>query len=245
MGFFLQVFSLFVTTRVVLAQLGLPNGFLSFTTPTFSVQLVKDSQTLYSLKPRSGAGTFDFIPGDEMTARQNNGQYHLGDITFRARKVGSTAWVSGDSATTRHAVTALTATGSTLAAANLTPTLPSTSPLSITRRWVLQNNVLQLLFDVTNSQTTAVEIGALGIPLEFNNVSPFCHNHLFYLLTAGNRFVRFSLIVLLHKQTNSAVSLTHIQDRMQATFRSPLFSAPLRLSLFCLLVNLPSRDGGF
>jgi hypothetical protein len=31
--------------------------------------------------------------------------------------------------------------------------------------------MLQLLFDVTNSQTSAVETGALGIPLEFNNVS--------------------------------------------------------------------------
>lgn len=169
MGFFLQVFSVFLTTQVALGQLGLPDGFLSLTTPTFSVQLVKDSQTLYSLKPQSS--TFDFIPGDKMTARQSNGQYHLGDITFRARKVGSTAWVSGDSATARRTVTPLTATGSTLAAANLAPTLPSTSLLSITRRWVLQNNVLQLLFDVTNSQTTAVEIGALGIPLEFNNVN--------------------------------------------------------------------------
>lgn len=160
--------SILLAATVVQAQLGLPNGFLSFTTPTFSVQLVKDSQTLYSLKP--AGSTFDFIPGDKMTQRQNNGQYHLGDITFRARKVGSTAWISGDSATTRRAVTALAVSGTTLAAANLAPTLPSTSLLSITRRWVLQNNVLQLLFDVTNSQTVAVEIGSLGIPLEFNNV---------------------------------------------------------------------------
>jgi hypothetical protein len=29
---------------------------------------------------------------------------------------------------------------------------------------------IQLLFDVTNSQTVAVEIGSLGAPLEFNNV---------------------------------------------------------------------------
>ncbi|KAF8079162.1 hypothetical protein FPV67DRAFT_1404202 [Lyophyllum atratum] len=153
---------------LVSAQLGLPNGLLPFTTPTFSLQLVKDSQTLYSLKP--AGSSFDFIPGDKMTQRQNNGQYHLGDITFRARKVGSTAWVSGDSSTARRPVTALAVSGTTLAAANLAPTLPSTSLLSITRRWVLQNNVLQLLFDVTNSQTTAVEIGALGIPLEFNNI---------------------------------------------------------------------------
>ncbi|KAG6857298.1 hypothetical protein H0H87_006491 [Tephrocybe sp. NHM501043] len=157
-----------LTGNLAGAQLGLGNGFLNLTSPRFSIQLVKDSQTLYSLKPTGSS--FDFIPGDMMTKRQNNGQYHLGDITFRARTVGSTTWVSGNTATTRRPVTPLTASGSTLAAANLAPTLPSNSLLSITRRWVVQNNVLQLLFDVTNSQSTSVEIGALGIPLEFNNI---------------------------------------------------------------------------
>ncbi|KAJ8093585.1 hypothetical protein PM082_020443 [Marasmius tenuissimus] len=161
--------SLIVHGQYVAGQLGLPNGFLSFSTPSFSVQLVKDSQTLYSLKPRTGGGP-DFVPQDVMTKRQNNGQYHLGDITFRARKVGSTAWVSGDSASARRPVTALSVSGNTLAAANLAPTLPSGSLLSITRRWVLTNDQLELLFDVTNSQTTAVEIGSLGAPLEFNNI---------------------------------------------------------------------------
>jgi hypothetical protein len=160
--------------NVALAQLGLPNGLLSLKTSKFSMQLVKDSQTLYSLKTLSGG--FDFIPGDKMTQRQGNGQYHLGDITFRARLVGSKNWISGDSAAARHPVHALPASGSTLAAAHLAPTLPSNSLLSITRRWVLTKDasnqeMLQLLFDVTNSQKFAVEIGALGIPLEFNNVS--------------------------------------------------------------------------
>jgi hypothetical protein len=163
---------LFTCANVVSGQLGLPNGFLSFNTSSFNVQLVKDSQTLYSLKP-IGGGSFDFIPADKMTARQNNGQRHLGDITFRARTVGTTAWISGDSSTTRKAVTALPVSGTTIAAANLTPTLPTTSLLNITRRWVVANNQLELYFDVTNSKTTAVEIGALGAPLEFNNVSSF------------------------------------------------------------------------
>ncbi|KAG6820154.1 hypothetical protein H0H93_004736 [Arthromyces matolae] len=156
------------TGGFVAAQLNLSDGFLNFTTPAFSVALVKDSQTLYSLRP--AGSTFDFIPGDMMSKRSSNGQYHLGDLTFRARKVGSTAWISGDTSTTRKKLTALSASGGTLAAANLSPTLPSSSLLNVTRRWVVQNNVLQLLFDVTNSQTTAVEIGALGMPLEFNNI---------------------------------------------------------------------------
>ncbi|KAF7345711.1 hypothetical protein MVEN_01591100 [Mycena venus] len=148
--------------------LGLADGFLSFNTSTFSMQLVKDSQTLYSLSP--AGSTFDFIPTDMMTARDNNGNYHLGDITFRARKVGTTAWISGDSSTARKKLTAAPVSGSTLAAANLSPTLPTTSLLNITRRWVSDSLGIQLLFDVTNSQTVAVEIGSLGAPLEFNNI---------------------------------------------------------------------------
>lgn len=150
--------------------LGLSHGFLSFNTSTFAVQLVKDSQTLYSLKPRSVTTGFDFIPADQMTARQGNLNYHLGDITFRVRKVGSTPWVTGDSSAARVTVNPLPASGSTFAAADLSPTLPSDSLLNITRRWVFENNQLELLFDVQNSQSVAVEIGSLGAPLEFNNV---------------------------------------------------------------------------
>lgn len=160
--------------------LGLQDGFISLDTPQFSVQLVKDSQTLYSLKPKNGSSGFDFVPSDQMSARQYNSNYHLGDITFRARTVGSTAWVSGDTSTSRQTVTALSASGSTLAAANLAPTLPSNALLNITRRWVLSNGTLKLLFDVTNSKNTSVEIGSLGAPLEFNNVCLLryeCMNH--------------------------------------------------------------------
>jgi hypothetical protein len=151
------------------AQLGLSDGFTSFQTSAFSMQLVKDSQTLYSLMP-SGS-TFNFIPSDKMSLRQANGRYHLGDITFRARQAGSSNWVSGDTSTNRHTLTPLSVSGNTLAAANLAPTLPSGSLLNITRRWVNQNGQVQLLFDVKNSQNVAVEIGSLGAPLEFNNVN--------------------------------------------------------------------------
>ncbi|KAF8167585.1 hypothetical protein B0H34DRAFT_23059 [Crassisporium funariophilum] len=150
--------------------LGLADGFLSFNTSTFAVQLVKDSQTLYSLKPRASGSAFDFIPADKMSLRQSNGNYHLGDVTFRVRKSGSTTWVNGDTSSSRRPVTALPAVAPVLAAANLSPTLPSNSLISITREWVLQDNQLQLLFLIKNSQTVPVEIGALGLPLEFNNI---------------------------------------------------------------------------
>jgi hypothetical protein len=44
------------------AQLGLADGFSTFNTTAFNVQLVKDSQTLYSLSP--AGSTFNFIPTD-------------------------------------------------------------------------------------------------------------------------------------------------------------------------------------
>ncbi|KAL4250271.1 Protein of unknown function DUF5695 [Abortiporus biennis] len=166
----LLISSVLLSANGQTATLGLADGFVSFNTPSFSVQLVKDSQTLYSLKPGNGSGTFDFIPADMMSQRQYNGNVHLGDISFRARVVGSTSWISGDSFSSRKAVTPLPISGSTLAAANLAPTIPSNSLLNITRRWVVQNGTLELLFDVTNSQKTSVEIGALGAPLEFNNI---------------------------------------------------------------------------
>ena len=148
--------------------LGLSDGFIPFDTPTFTVQLVKDSQTLYSLSTKNGSG-FNFIPTDQMSLRQYNGNYHLGDITFRVRTVGSEAWVQGDSSAARHTVIPLTPSGSTVASSDLASTLPS-SPLNITRRWAVDNGAFQLLFDVTNTANSSVEIGSLGAPLEFNNV---------------------------------------------------------------------------
>ncbi|KAF7329849.1 hypothetical protein MKEN_00248300 [Mycena kentingensis (nom. inval.)] len=156
------------TVRAQNGTLGLSDGFVTFNTSIFNVQLVRDSQTLYSLTPKGS--TFNFIPTDQMTARANNLNYHLGDLTFRARRVGTTAWISGDTTSARRKLTPNAVSGTTLASASLAPTLPTTSLLTITRRWVSDANGIQLLFDVTNSQTSAVEIGALGAPLEFNNI---------------------------------------------------------------------------
>ncbi|EJD01001.1 uncharacterized protein FOMMEDRAFT_21464 [Fomitiporia mediterranea MF3/22] len=151
--------------------LGLSDGFTTFETPSFSFTIVNDSQTAYSIRPGGQTGSFDFLPYDVMSKRDSDGQYHLGDITFRARIAGSNSnWSSGDSSQARKKVTALPTSGNTLAAADLSPTLPSNSLLNITRRWVLNDSHLQLLFDVSNAQSRAVEIGALGADLEFNNI---------------------------------------------------------------------------
>ena len=150
--------------------LGLADGFTTFSTPGFSLSIVKDSQTAYSLRPNGENSTFDFIPYDVMNKRDNDGQYHLGDVTFRARIAGTSAWQNADSSAARAKVISLPVSGDTLAAADLAPTLLSDSLLNITRRWVVKSDHLQLLFDVKNPQSSPVEVGALGAPLEFNNV---------------------------------------------------------------------------
>ncbi|PPR01779.1 hypothetical protein CVT24_001802 [Panaeolus cyanescens] len=130
----LQSFLLCVS--VAYAQtLGLGNGFITKNTTIFNIALVKDSQTLFSLTPNKNPA-FDFIPSDEMTFRQGNGNYHLGDITFRARTVGSNNWISGDTSTDRRPVTAFPPSGSVFAASNLTPTLSVDSPLNIVRHGI-------------------------------------------------------------------------------------------------------------
>ncbi|TRM60262.1 hypothetical protein BD626DRAFT_549885 [Schizophyllum amplum] len=162
-----NLLSLLGAAGVAHAQLGLGNGTLDFTTPAFTVSLVRDSQTLYSLVNSAG---FDYVPGDVMANRSSNGQYHLGDITFRARLEGASAWTEGDSAAARAPVAVIPGDADTLAAANLSPTLGGDPILNITRRWVQDGDGIKLLFDVVNSQDSAVEIGALGAPLEFNNI---------------------------------------------------------------------------
>src|SRR6185369_9366671 len=91
--------------------LGLTNGFIDLDTPDFKIQLVKDSQTIAALEPKGVPGydytpggrgrrgqqntnapihqAFDFTPNDQMTNRQADRFYHLGDLTFRVREAGA------------------------------------------------------------------------------------------------------------------------------------------------------------
>jgi hypothetical protein len=148
--------------------LGLEQGYSDFDTPDFKLKLVKSSQTIAALQPK-GAGTFDFTPADRLERRQSDGFHHLGDLTFRLRS-GTEAWKDYDTAAARKPVLPISTSGDMLAAADLTPTLPADSPIQITRSWVLDNGRLSLRFDLKNKGTTPVQIGALGIPVVFNNM---------------------------------------------------------------------------
>jgi len=147
----------------------LGEGTIDLDTPEFTLTLVRSSQTVAALKPKGTEG-FDFTPGDLLISRSHDGYFHLGDITLRLRTGGSGEWRNYSTAAARTPVTILPASESILAASDLTPTLPDDFPLRITRSWVLESGKLILRFEMKNKSTETVQIGALGIPMIFNNV---------------------------------------------------------------------------
>jgi hypothetical protein len=147
----------------------LEQGTLTLDTPDFTVTLVKSSQTIASLRSKRGGG-FDFTPGDLLAARSRNGYYHLGDLDLRLRVGTKGPWTGYSTAQARIPVAALPAPPSALASADLAPTLPPDIPLGITRSWLLEGGRLVLRFELTNRGSRPVQVGALGIPMVFNNV---------------------------------------------------------------------------
>jgi len=143
-------------------------GTIELDTPEFKLKLVRASQTAAALEPKVAPG-FDFTPADQLEARSGDGFFHLGDLTLRLRQAGASDWKSYSTAAARKPVTALAAGGETLAAADLAATLPNDIPLQIVRTWALENGRLVLRFVLRNKSKSPVEIGALGIPLVFNN----------------------------------------------------------------------------
>jgi hypothetical protein len=181
-GFFfaLVVSTVFWTAPIISAQQPEPKkpatpgpmldqGIVNYDSPDFTLSLVRSSQTIAALKPK-GADGFDFTPGDLLTARSQNGFFHLGDITLRLRTAGSSDWKNYSTAAARVPVHALPASTPVLAEADLASTLPADFPLHLTRAWATEDGKLVLRFTLTNNSAKAVEIGALGIPMIFNNV---------------------------------------------------------------------------
>jgi hypothetical protein len=148
--------------------LGLEQGVDDIDTPDFNLQLVRASQTVAALEPKTAIG-FDFTPYDQLEARSRDGFYHLGDLNLRIRIGESGQWLSISTAAARKPVKALETSSQILAAADLSHTLPEDCPLQITRTWALDNGKLILRFDLRNKTEQPVQIGALGIPLIFNN----------------------------------------------------------------------------
>jgi len=147
----------------------LAQGRITLDTPEFTLDLVRSSQTVAGLKPKA-APAFDFTPGDLIVERSKDGYYHLGDLNLRVRIGSSDEWKNYSTAVVRQPVIALPAAGAVLAAADLSPTLPADIPLQISRTWALEEGKLVLRFALKNKTRESVQVGALGIPMVFNNV---------------------------------------------------------------------------
>ncbi|MGO4911720.1 DUF5695 domain-containing protein [Leeuwenhoekiella sp. W20_SRS_FM14] len=150
------------------STLGLEKGFESYETAHFILKLVKASQTVASLAPKSNPD-FDFTPGERLELRSKDGLYQLGDINFRLRNTDSLTWRSYSTAVKRKAVTPVNKEG-TLAAANLSATLADDLPLDVIRYYALDKEDLILGFEFKNTTNFNIELGALGVPMVFNNI---------------------------------------------------------------------------
>ena len=168
----------------------LDEGLVTYQTPDLTLRLIRSSGTAAALEaqvpnhdpnqvPKSEAPearaarsgkAFDFTPAELLAARSIDGYYHLGDLDLRLREAGATEWRGYSTAQERHPVKALPVTAGELAREDLKPTLPADFPLEVTRSWVVVDGKLALRFTLRNPGKTAIEIGALGIPLVFNNI---------------------------------------------------------------------------
>jgi hypothetical protein len=147
----------------------LNQGIEDYDTRDFTLGLVRSSQTIARLKPKGGDG-FDFAPGDLLAERSENGYFHLGDLTLRLRSGDSANWINYSTAAVRAPVRPLPPSAHILASADLAATLPADIPLAIVRTWAVEEGKLVLRFRLTNKSTQTVQVGALGIPMIFNNV---------------------------------------------------------------------------
>jgi hypothetical protein len=102
--------------------------------------------------------------------RSKNGNYHIGDVTLRYRKVGQTSWTSVDSAAKRAAVKSQNASQNAFSISNLAPTVSAGLPLNITRVWAFDAGDLTLSVTLLNTGADTIEIGAFGLPMEFNSI---------------------------------------------------------------------------
>jgi|SRR5271165_1817725 len=77
----------------------LADGVENFDTPDFQLSLVRSSQTVAALHPKTDM-QFDFTPADRLTERSHDGYYQLGDIDIRLR-AGNGYWKDPNARPTR------------------------------------------------------------------------------------------------------------------------------------------------
>lgn len=158
----------FLASLVVVCACAAPceSASLEFRTATLALTLRPDSQTVENLAPL-GERDFDFVPAAK--GRHDDGFAQLGDLTLRFRGAGS-EWRTVTSFEKRGPVRALTPRDGELAAADLSTTFGTDLPVAIERHWRRDGRSLAMAFTLTNNSSAPVEIGALGLPMIFDNI---------------------------------------------------------------------------
>jgi len=148
--------------------LGLEKGTREFETANFRLGVLNSTQTVAFLRTNDSEA-FDFTPGDRLHERSSNGFYHLGDLNIGLR-TGNGSWGYYSTARKRGDIDILEPERpEILSVANLAKTLPDSIPLKVIRYWQKDGENLVMRFTLTNTSALPVEIGALGMPMVFNN----------------------------------------------------------------------------
>ena len=138
----------------------------TYFTDELDLQLNDNTQTVVSLRARENG--FDYAPGEWTAARADTGYYQLGDLNLRVR-FPDAKWVGYSTAHLRPELGAVQDGLEVLAASDISSSFMG-SGLQIVRYWENIEGTLGLRFELTNTGSRPVEIGALGIPMVFNNI---------------------------------------------------------------------------
>ena len=143
----------------------------SFSIANWQGLFATGSGVLESLKPTADLD-FNFSPYDVFNTRNGNGNSHTGDISFRYRLAGQSNWTQADSSANRININSTQPQDlNILLESNLDPLWPNVSPqLHVTRSWTQYQGDLVLNYTLANVARSTVEIGALGLAIEMNNI---------------------------------------------------------------------------
>jgi len=133
-----------------------------------SIGLLKYSGTVAALSPKSDP-TLDYTPGDRLKERSADTFYHLGDLDLRFRVAPKADWTDVSTAFHREPI-AVFASDATHFSSDVSSSLPSGTPLKVIRTWAVEKSDLVLRFTVTNTSSSSVELGGVGLPMVFNNI---------------------------------------------------------------------------
>lgn len=145
-----------------------PTGKAGTAAGALTLTLDPASQTLRTLSPRAEPG-FDFVPSGRAATRSGDGFNQIGDLHLRVRGTDG-AWRDFSSAQHRVSVRALPASGTVIARADITATMGAGFPLTVERTWLRDKGAPVLRFTLINRGTAPVEVGALGMPMVFDNI---------------------------------------------------------------------------